>query len=343
MYEWCHAFQILSNQADGADKPLFMAFLLRCEDESHGCVLMTGFEHALGDAASYALFLKAWSQKYENLNDRLRSVQPVPQTIPHGTYQDSAVDIACPASGLMPRRYILTAAALASFKAQLGSSSSDLTSNDILMAQCACALAPHRRPPPAAPGEAPAAVGGGAEARISMLVDCRGRGWDAGRFGNGVVDMSFTLPWDLLLAGDAAAAAALASVRVRTALRALRHDPAAFHDSMRHGAGTPKLFVWNSWARAGRDLRSATFGDPAGPRSIEWLNALGLSDPTVVLVTAAPPPPPPGASPADGPAAGEALSVQLSFTCAAEADALDAVWGGGGGKVVERLRCVKLG
>ena len=26
----------------------------------------------------------------------------------------------------------------------------------------------------------------GAGARISMLVDCRGRGWDAGRFGNGV-------------------------------------------------------------------------------------------------------------------------------------------------------------
>jgi hypothetical protein len=230
----------------------------------------------------------------------------------------------------MPRRYILTAAALASFKAQLGSTGSSLSSNDILMAQCACALAPHRRP------ATPTAES--ATARISMLVDCRGRGWDAGRFGNGVVDMSFTLPWDILLAGDAAAAAALTSASVRAALRALRDDPTTFYDSMRKGAATPKLFVWNSWARAGRGLRSAAFADPAGPRRVEWLNALGLSDPSVVLVTAAPPPP--GAPPSEPSA--EALSVQLSFTCAAEAEALDAVWGGGGGEAVERLRCVKL-
>jgi hypothetical protein len=326
MYEWCHAFQTLSNQIDEQHEPLFLAFLLRCEDESQGCVLISGFEHALGDAASYALFVKAWSDKYEHLNNRLRKIQPVPRTIPHGAYHDSAMDIPCPAGSLMPRRYILTPAALASFKAQLGSTGSTLSSNDILMAQCACALAPHRRP--LAPH--------GAEARVSMLIDRRGRGWDADRFGNGVVHTSFALPWDLLLAGAVAAAAALASARVRAALCALQDDPEAFHASTRRAAAAPKLFVWNSWARAGRVLRGAAFGDPAGPRRVEWLNALALSDPSVVLVTAAPPPP--GAPPSSP----DALAVQLSFTCAAEAEALDAVWGGGGCEAVERLRCVKL-
>jgi hypothetical protein len=38
-YEWCHAFDVLSKHARES-QPLFQAFLLRCADESHGCVLM---------------------------------------------------------------------------------------------------------------------------------------------------------------------------------------------------------------------------------------------------------------------------------------------------------------
>ena len=105
MYAWCHAFQTLSSQAAGAEKPLFLAYLLRCKDEAHGCVLMAGFEHALGDAASYALFLEAWSDQYERLQQRLGAIPPAPRGFPPGTFRESAADSTAPASGLAPRRY----------------------------------------------------------------------------------------------------------------------------------------------------------------------------------------------------------------------------------------------
>jgi hypothetical protein len=165
------------------------------------------------------------------------------------------------------------------------------------------------------------------------MVDCRGRGWEAGRFGNGVTNVSVAVPWAVLLAGDVAAAAAALAPRVRAALRALQDAPSAAAVAASAVAGTPKLFVWNSWARAGAALRRAAFGDPAGPQSVEWLNALCLADPAVVLVTAAGGPP--GAA---GEAAG-ALAVQLAFACEAEAAAMDAVWSGA---AVERLRSLNL-
>jgi hypothetical protein len=218
------------------------------------------------------------------------------------------------------RRYVLPAALLAALKSSFGGA---LTTNDALLAQCACALAPHRRPPPPPPGAPPAP-----DARIVLMVDCRGRGWDAGRFGNGVTTLSVAVPWAVLLTGNPAAAAAVIAPRVRAALRQLQDAPAAAAAAANAAAGTPRLLVWNSWARAGAALHRASFGDPAGPRAVEWLNALVLADPTVVLITAVAPEAAGGAG---------ALAVQLTPACEAEAAAVDAVWSGG---AAERLRAL---
>ncbi len=97
-----------------------------------------------------------------------------------------------------------------------------------------------------------------------------GRGLEADRFGNGVLDASLRLPWLPLLAGDAPAAAAAARVRAAVAgqlalLSGGGGGEAALHQELSRVAhGTPKLFVWNSWARASADLLRAGFGGGGG-------------------------------------------------------------------------------
>ena len=340
--DWDHVFKTLRMRAaeSGKPRPLFQPLLLRCADPSHGSVLIAGFEHALGDAASYALFLAAWSNEYERLAHCTTLFRSIPQGFPGGMFKaDAAAVPAVPGPtdlGVRMRRFILSPAMLAAFRSQLGASGAGLTTNDILLAQCACALAPHRQPGAAAPagdarpGDAPAG-----DARIGLLVDRRGRSWEVGRFGNGVLSTSFALPWALLLAGDTAAVAASTATEVRAALHLLFHDPAAAAaaaaERRRLGA-PPPIFVWNSWARAGRTLRRAGFGCPGGPARFEWLNALESRDPTTVLVTGVAMPP---ALPQAPSAPGEALAVLVTCSGAEEEAAVDATWGpaarGGGG------------
>jgi hypothetical protein len=210
------------------------------------------------------------------------------------------------------RRYRLPAARLAGLRARLGPG---LSTNAILLATCACALAPHRRPPE--PPEADAVI-------VDVIIDRRGRCWDADRFGNGVASAPVVLPWHLLLAGDdaAAAAASAASAQLRTGIAALRTDPAAAAASAaaaRAAARAPPLFVWNSWAAAGRSFRRASFGCPGGPGRVEWLNAFAHRSPGIVLVLpdAAQPPPPPGERAGQGdPAAGEGLAAAAAAAAA---------------------------
>ena len=69
----------------------------------------------------------------------------------------------------------------------------------------------------------------------------------------------------------------------------LEHDLALYNYQKRLSAGTPKLFLWNSWARVGHRLREASFGGcSASLVSIEWLNMLVLDasqDDTIVAVS----------------------------------------------------------
>ena len=72
-YHWAYAHETLLHAVSPAQEtrrpngggggqddrhPLFHAFLLRAHDSACGCVLVVGFEHTLGDAASYGLFLQ---------------------------------------------------------------------------------------------------------------------------------------------------------------------------------------------------------------------------------------------------------------------------------------------
>jgi hypothetical protein len=49
----------------------------------------------------------------------------------------------------------------------------------------------------------------------------------------------------------------------------------------------PKLFIWNSWARLGHNLRSATFGGtPEDLLQVEWLNLQNLdSSDSIVAIS----------------------------------------------------------
>ena len=140
MHEWRRLFFYLSDRADQDHKALLQAYLLRCTDERHGCVLIVGFEHCLGDAASYAMFIAAWSDFYRAELQAAPQLPPAAD-IPPGVFSDddvgdrlsAAAGDGCPA----PRRYCLSADLLASLKEDLRRRSGEgsLSINDILMAQ----------------------------------------------------------------------------------------------------------------------------------------------------------------------------------------------------------------
>ncbi len=89
------------------------------------------------------------------------------------------------------------------------------------------------------------------------------------------MSLGIKVSWDVLLAGDAAAAAAELGAGIRDALRLMQADAEEFAQRMCAAAGRPGLLLsWNSWARVGRSLRSAGFGPgPAAPARMEWLNS----------------------------------------------------------------------
>ena len=88
IFDWRRIFFLFSDRADQGHKSLFHAFLMRAPDASHGCVLMAGFEHCLGDAASYAMFIAAWSDAYRNQLLRGASLSPLTD-IPPGVFSSA--------------------------------------------------------------------------------------------------------------------------------------------------------------------------------------------------------------------------------------------------------------
>ena len=141
IFEWRRLFYLFSDRLDRQHKPLFQAFLMRSRDESLGCVLFAGFEHCLGDAASYAMFIACWSEEYQQqltrhaANTALTQLPPDIYASPdEGDYGDG------PQTNHdrpEPRRYELSAELLSTMKAEMRRLSGDnhLSVNDILMAQ----------------------------------------------------------------------------------------------------------------------------------------------------------------------------------------------------------------
>ena len=181
--EWTPAFQRFSQQVFADYKPLFQAYLLRSSQEPCGCILMVGFEHCLGDGASYAMFTECWSKHYSKL---------APEPIPSDTYEILVDSLTASLHQgpipLGPFRYTFSPETIAKLKAdaaQARAADRDCaadaawqpSANDVLLAHVACALAPLRR----------ASCGAAEEkARVLVLADCRGRTWSEDRFGNAV-------------------------------------------------------------------------------------------------------------------------------------------------------------
>ena len=172
--------------------PLFEASMLVSDDLSAGCVLIVGFQHVLGDAACYSMFLRTWSEMYEaNLRAHLGKLPAM--TFP-------TVEFQLP----MPRRQSRALRRFFSFSAEgMGSLKCSVpdgcTTNDLLMAQAACAFAPARL---AVMGQTAEQAGA---ARIVIMADRRGRGLAIDTWGNYVVDLSIEISFQLLASGDGGA------------------------------------------------------------------------------------------------------------------------------------------
>jgi hypothetical protein len=71
----------------------------------------------------------------------------------------------------------------------------------------------------------------------------------------------------------------MAAIRaaVHYELQKLELDVELYNNHKEKNGSRPKLFIWNSWARVGHNLRSATFGGtPEDLLQVEWLNLQNL-------------------------------------------------------------------
>ncbi len=208
--EWRHVCETMAAPHTSSGGALFEAYMLTSHESSAGSVLIAGFNHALGDATSYSMFMCMWSTQYRRiLDDRPAAMKGLPS----GVF-DMAMTTAAPTQPrrpVVPGRFCFTQNHLQSLKAQLFPSGAAIdagqcTTNDILMAQFACAIAPARL---AALRKAARCAWDPIHKPVQILVlaDQRGRGVDAGSFGNHTADLSVQLSFQLLLTADVAAVA----------------------------------------------------------------------------------------------------------------------------------------
>lgn len=177
----------------------------------------------MGDATSYSMFMCTWSEKYQGLLEDLPSpADDEPQAalkLPKGVFRMATPATPTkPRQGLVPGRFGFKQEDLQALKAKVfpppgaaAAAAAECTTNDILMAEFACAVAPFRL---AALREA---AGRGWHAQVHdpihqpvqilVLADRRGRGIDQDSFGNHNADLSIRLSFQLLLSGDIAAVA----------------------------------------------------------------------------------------------------------------------------------------
>ncbi|EKX32545.1 hypothetical protein GUITHDRAFT_121297 [Guillardia theta CCMP2712] len=270
-YNACNEYRPVSNESTERP-PLFQAFILLSNDPSHGCVFVVCFDHVLGDAITYGIFLNHWSQEYSLLKEKFgTNLASSLSNLPPCMYErPSMPPPITPPHQIRMLRYELNTQFLSTVKAQYCSPSDRLSTNDILMAQCACALAPHRKGPQAMP-----------YAHIIVLTDRRKRGLSEDFFGNAVVDINVYISMQLLLEGNVLAVARDIRKAVNNGLYILEHNLPKFNEEKLAAEKSPypKLFVWNSWMRAGRSILDAKFGEEKGVLRFEWLNLLANATP----------------------------------------------------------------
>ena len=162
-------------------------------------------------------------------------------------------------SAVISRRFHFRAADLAPVRACVADGAPDVTLNDVLMAICACALAPFRAPELC-----------GNAVRLALMADGRGRGLPVDFVGNAAVPLHVYVDWDTLRSHDLGAVAR--AIRRSVAEGLLTLPAACAADPVDPPAQKP-LLTWTSWARA-RGLLEADFG--MGLRRFEWMNSYSI-------------------------------------------------------------------
>jgi len=284
----------------------YQVLLLHTADPLDGCVVLVTFDHGLADAATCGYLMATWSTLHTAMPpdpDVTENSAPAPSL--HPTPQPGDFEIECEDPSLRVRRLHFSPTQLASLRDSIGEQSdSRVTTNDILMAICVCAVARY-------------ADRTAEDATVSMMVDARGRGLPLELLGNGARAVNLPIAWAVALSRDLAAVAvalrrglddALKGLPARCAAAKLAttevlgpdpvsggaeakviaegpHDnavapepgpPAASlpsgplegDDFSAAGTGSTALFYFNSWARL-RSLVDADFG--AGLTHVEWV------------------------------------------------------------------------
>eukprot|EP00667_Euglena_gracilis_P004767 EG_transcript_4793 len=234
-------------QAPVPGNKMLQVLFLQTGSQADGCSLLVTVDHVVADATSVAFFVTAWSKMHARM---FGSVKPTEMSLP----RDFELPVEEP--GLVNRRIYFQSQRLSPLKKLINEqthSAHAVTTNDILMAICAVAVAAHTVP--VTP-----------KARISMMVDPRGRMIPAGYIGNGAMPMDLYLDWGILRQHDLAA--------VTTALRRAVVEGVEQLKTMSFEASPPPpmqeaLLEWNSWARA-QNLLEANFG--TNIRTFEWVN-----------------------------------------------------------------------
>lgn len=278
--------------ADQKQNPLFKAFLYKSSDVRDGSALICGFQHCVGDAMSYSLFMHFWSRCYERLC-QTTTLPPDLEMPPEVFAQYSLLKSRHHRTDSSPlyRHYAFSARDLQLLKQEVMVESLEgeiLTTNDILCAQCAIAVAPFRFEKLGLEGDMEE------EVRIYMLVDSRGRckdGREINKFGNFVSDIALDFAWRELLDASSANVVRVAR-KIRATLKqqvTLMENFAQFDDDRGERKKLRKLFCWNSWARVGNTLREAQFqGNSPSKRSnlqeMTWFNAAWSPDVETVVI-----------------------------------------------------------
>mmetsp|Transcript_34508 Transcript_34508/g.81325 ORF Transcript_34508/g.81325 Transcript_34508/m.81325 type:complete len:806 (+) Transcript_34508:191-2608(+) len=263
---------------DQKQNPLFAAFLFKSSDPRRGSVLICGFQHTLGDAMSYSMFLKKWSESFEELaqNSPENDARMPPEVFTQYSLLKQNYNRA--PGGPLYRHFAWSDQALKTLKDDAMKEAKEgemLSTNDILCAQCAVMIAPFRYQ---SWGEGNVYN----ECRIYLLVDSRGRGVPAGTWGNHVVDITVDFAWHELLQGTASSVIRVAR-KIRNALKSqmelMATDIARFNSDRANRKEIRKIFCWNSWARVGDSLRASQFrAEPPAPALIAPSESNSSSD-----------------------------------------------------------------
>ena len=323
-------------------------YLLVSADSTAGCVIIGGFQHVIGDATCYGLFLRAWSEKYEQgLERKLREllqtgeasngaeggldrrqfIQAHMHRLPEPVLPVGEFKVPLPKR--VPKQSIrrllrFSPKGLESLKAQVGIDTR-FSTNDILIAQFACAIAPFRLGalrtsaglPLSGSQQRGATIGGASKttssngrtitkisaphaastsssdpinttATILMMADQRGRGVKKEAWGNYAEFMFIEISFKLLMSGNIAAVAHAIHTALRYELHKLEFDSVLYEIDKKRLDTKPKLFIWNSWARIGHSVRNACFGGaPESLLEVEYLNQqlLEANEGTIVSVS----------------------------------------------------------